>query len=103
MSGLTQDCHNLLKHIPKGKVTTYKAVAEMLGTKAYRAVGNAVGKNRDIPNVPCHRVVNTSGKLGGYAFGVDKKVDLLRSEGLQIENGKVADFQDNLYLFEDIK
>jgi len=57
---------NLCKRIPKGKVTTYKLISEKLGTKAYRAVGNALRKNPYAPEVPCHRVVNSDGSVGGY-------------------------------------
>ena len=89
--------YKLCKKIPKGKVTTYKIIAEKLGTKAYRAVGNALNKNPYAPKVPCHRVVNTDGGLGGFAKGVNKKIKLLKNEGVEIKNKKV-----NLknYLFE---
>ncbi|MSS74028.1 MGMT family protein [Candidatus Pacearchaeota archaeon] len=67
-------CYNLLRKVPKGKITTYKALANTLKTKAYRAVGNAMNKNPYAPEVPCHRVINTDGKLGGYAQGLKKKI-----------------------------
>ncbi|MDP3640290.1 MAG: MGMT family protein [Nanoarchaeota archaeon] len=56
----------LCRKIPEGKVTTYKSIAEALGTKAYRAVGQALKKNPYAPQVPCHRVIATDGSLGGY-------------------------------------
>lgn len=95
-----QRCYELLKLIPKGKVTTYKLMAEALGTKAYRAVGNAMAKNPEPIAVPCHRVVKSNGEIGGYALGVEKKIALLESEGVRIENGKVADLAALLYRFE---
>ena len=56
-----------LKLIPRGRVTTYKELAKYLGKpKAARSVGNACGKNPDAPRVPCHRVVRSDGRLGGY-------------------------------------
>ena len=56
-----------LKLIPRGRVTTYKELAKYLGKpKAARAVGNACGANPDAPRVPCHRVVRSDGRLGGY-------------------------------------
>lgn len=85
--------------VPEGKVTTYKAIAHALGTKAYRAVGNAMNKNPDAPVVPCHRVVGVDGKLTGYAFGLKKKTALLRGEGVAVENDKVVDLKKSI--FED--
>ena len=86
-------CYALLRQIPEGRVTTYKAIAEALGTKAYRAVGRAMGNNPDPIIVPCHRVVASNGSLGGYTPGVDKKIALLESEGVRIEQGHVVDFK----------
>jgi len=91
-----------LKLIPRGRVTTYKAIAEYLGTRAVRAVGSAVGKNPYAPKVPCHRVVPSSGELGNYSAegGRTKKMELLRSEGVAVENGKIAEFKSLLFEFE---
>lgn len=93
-------CYELLERIPKGRVTTYKEMARALGTKAYRAVGNAMGRNPDLITVPCHRVVKSDGSLGGYALGVDKKIQLLTNEGVVIKNGKVKHFKTLLYRFD---
>ena len=82
-------CWNLLKQIPKGKVTTYKAIAEALCSKAYRRVGQAMKRNKNAPQIPCHRVIASDGNIGGYAFGVDKKIALLKKEGIKIVNGKI--------------
>lgn len=82
-------CYALLKRVPKGKVTTYKALAEALGTKAYRAVGNSMSKNLYAPKVPCHRVINSNGKIGGYALGVKKKIKTLIKERIKIEKNKI--------------
>jgi len=82
-------CYALLRKVPKGKVTTYKSIANALGTSAYRAVGNAMNKNSNAPIVPCHRVVNSDGKLGGYALGLNKKKQILKSEGVTIENDRI--------------
>ena len=75
--------------VPKGKVTTYAAIARKLGTQAYRAVGNAMNKNPYAPHVPCHRVVGSDGSLTGFAAGLEKKKRLLKSEGVAFRNGKV--------------
>lgn len=62
----------------------YKEVAKAIGhPKAYRAVGNALNKNKD-PQVPCHRVIRSDGKLGGYRSGPKKKIILLKKEGARI-------------------
>lgn len=82
------------KKIPKGKVTTYAAIAQMIGRpKAVRAVGNALNKNPYAPAVPCHRVVKSGGSLGGFAGGVKKKKTMLEKEGIKIKNNKVINFE----------
>ena len=80
----------LTARIPKGKVTTYAAIAEALGTRAYRAVGNALNRNPFAPGVPCHRVVGSTGALTGFAGGLAKKEELLKSEQILAENGRVS-------------
>jgi len=80
---------NLCKQIPRGKVTTYRAIANKLGTKAYRAVGSALNKNPDAPRVPCHRVIRSDGSVGEYAFGTKKKIKLLKQEGIEIISNKI--------------
>jgi methylated-DNA-[protein]-cysteine S-methyltransferase len=77
--------YNLVKQVPKGKVTTYKAIAHKLNTKAYRAVGKALNKNRN-KDVPCHRVIKSNGEIGGYAWGTNKKIQILKKEGIKIIN-----------------
>ncbi len=89
--------YDLLRQIPRGRVTTYGEIAAKLGSRAFRAVGKIVGQNRDIPATPCHRVVRADGFIGGYAFGVDKKIALLKSEGLNVKNGKIIDFAEKFY------
>jgi len=90
-----------LEKIPSGKVTTYKAIAEHIGSKAMRAVGSAVGKNPYAPDVPCHRVIPSSGKIGNYSApgGVDKKIELLAKEGVEVRDGWIVKFKEKLYLF----
>lgn len=89
-----------LKLIPRGRVTTYKEIAEFIGRpKAARAVGNACGKNPDAPLVPCHRVVKNDGSLGGYSGGVKQKIYLLKKEGLKIVKGKIENFREKRFEF----
>ena len=76
-----------LKTIPKGKTKTYKEVAIAIGLpKATRAVANACGKNPYAPKIPCHRVIRSDGRPGGYSGrgGIIKKLRLLRSEKVSI-------------------
>ncbi len=75
--------------IPPGKVASYKQVAESLGSRAYRAVGNAMKKNPIPLLVPCHRVINTNRELGGYGGGLDLKKRILFKEGVEVENDRV--------------
>lgn len=66
--------------IPRGNVLTYKETARRSGKpKAYRAVGNILNKNRD-PKIPCHRVIRSDGKIGGYNKGTKIKIKLLKKE-----------------------
>ena len=73
--------HAIVKKIPAGKTLTYKQVAALAGRpRAYRAVGNILNKNYD-PTIPCHRVVRSDGKMGGYNRGVKNKIKILKKEG----------------------
>ncbi len=93
-----ESCYKILRKVPKGKVTTYKEIAHALRSKAYRAVGNAMNKNPYSPEVPCHRVIKSSGEVGGFASGVKKKIRLLKKEGIEIKRGKI-DLKKYLYKF----
>jgi methylated-DNA-[protein]-cysteine S-methyltransferase len=80
----------LISKIPKGRVTTYGEVARVLGNpKACRAVGNALARNPRPVEIPCHRVVRSDGKIGGYVLGRRRKAKLLVDEGIEIRGGKV--------------
>lgn len=91
--------YSLTRKVPEGKVTTYKEIAKKLGTKAYRAVGNALNKNPSPHKTPCHRVVNSDGRIGGFAKGTAKKAEILRKEGIRISRSRIADFKRVLYKF----
>lgn len=70
----------IVRQIPKGQVRTYLEVAKLSGSpKAYRAVGNILNKNMN-PNIPCHRVIRSDEKIGGYNRGSDLKIKLLTKE-----------------------
>ncbi len=83
MKTFNEKVYELLKKVPKGKVTTYKAIANALETNAYRVVGRVLNKNTNAPKIPCHRVINSNGKLGGYSKGIGEKIRLLKKEGVE--------------------
>jgi|TARA_Y100000034_G_scaffold105413_1_gene132735 methylated-DNA-[protein]-cysteine S-methyltransferase len=106
MPNFYEKVYGLCKKVPRGKVTSYKAIAEKLGTKAYRAVGTAMNKNpygilrcKGKNMVPCHRVVGNDGSLVGFAHGLKKKAELLRKEGIEIKNNKIKNFEKYLFRF----
>lgn len=82
-----RDVWRALTQIPRGETRTYAELAIMCGhPNAVRAVANAVGKNPMPPIIPCHRVVRSDGKIGGYSApgGVARKRELLLAEGARI-------------------
>lgn len=84
MKTFAQKVYEVVKKIPKGKVLTYKQVAQRAGNeKASRAVGNILNKNYN-PEIPCHRVVRSDGKSGGYNRGEEQKRKILFEEGVKI-------------------
>ncbi len=122
MNSFNEKCYKLLRKVPKGKVTTYKELAHTLKNKAYRAVGNAMNKNPyayaisseavrnrhsmirgDLKRnsrfflVPCHRVVKSNGEVGGFASGIKNKIKILRSEGIEIKNNRIVNFNKHLF------
>ena len=94
-----QQCYKVLQKVPRGKVTTYKELAKVLHSKAYRAVGNAMNRNPYAPYVPCHRVVKSNGEVGGFASGTRKKISMLKKEGIKIVKGKI-DLKKYLHKFK---
>ncbi len=96
--------YSLTKKIPKGKVSTYKLIAEALHTRAYRAVGQALRRNPNAPVVPCHRVVASGGGVCGFQGqtsgpSIKRKIALLRKEGIEVKNGKVVGFRGKVHRF----
>lgn len=72
---------SIVTKIPRGETLTYKQVAIAAGNPgAARAVG-AIMKTNFNPDIPCHRVIRSDGKTGGYNRGADKKIERLRQEG----------------------
>ena len=94
--------YKVTSQIPKGKVATYKVVAKKVGVNSCQAIGQALKRNPRAPIVPCHRVVASDGKIGGFdghrtGKRIDDKVNLLASEGVIIQEGKVQDFKQVLW------
>lgn len=80
MNNFSKKVFEAVGKIPKGKIATYREVAVLAGQpRAWRAVGNILAKNFN-PEIPCHRVICSDGKLGGYNRGVSKKKFLLQRE-----------------------
>ena len=89
-----------LRKVPKGKVVTYADLAKAVACAGgARAVGNAMNKNPYAPEVPCHRVVRSDGRIGGFAHGEKKKALMLESEGLEIKDGRIVEFDKRVYCF----
>ena len=76
--------YEAVRWIPKGTVRSYGWVARAIGSpKAARAVGQALKRNRDPKEIPCHRVICSDGALGGYAWGPAAKRRRLSQEGVK--------------------
>lgn len=104
MTPLQEKTYKLLKKVPKGRVTTYKALADTLHTKGYRAIGQFMRTNPYAPTVPCHRVVASDGTIGGFmghksGKEIERKIRMLRAEGIKITGKRIADFQHILFTF----
>jgi len=98
---MTKDFINIYRvvsKIPKGKVMTYKQVAQKASVKNPRYVGFAIHQNTNIIKVPCHRVIKSDGKLAaGYAHGgIKKQKERLEKEGIEFYKDEV-DFKKFLY------
>jgi len=80
-NGFQEKVYQIVKKIPSGRTMSYKEVAQSTDSpKAWRAVGNILHKNMD-SEIPCHRVICSDGKIGGYNMGIEKKILLLKKEG----------------------
>jgi len=82
-----EEVWNILSTIPYGETVTYKEVARRLnrGNMSSQAVGGAVGHNPIPIIIPCHRVIGSDGSMVGYASGIERKVWLLKHEGVDVE------------------
>ena len=100
-TGFFNKVYEVARQIPYGRVTSYGAIAEFLGSKgSARMVGWAMNSSHHFPeNLPAHRVVNRNGVLTGkhHFGGMDIMKNLLESEGLIIENNQIVNFDERFW------
>jgi methylated-DNA-protein-cysteine methyltransferase-like protein len=91
--------YQVVREIPRGRVTSYGAIAAYLGMKGgARMVGWAMNASHTLSDVPAHRVVNRNGVLTGKNFfGGDRMQELLQSEGIQVRNDQIIQFKDHFW------
>ena len=92
-----EDVHDVVRLIPKGRVTSYGAIANYLGTKmSARMVGWAMNAAHGDKKVPAHRVVNAAGLLTGkfHFQTLTTMQERLEKEGIKVKKDKVQDFED---------
>ena len=92
----------LLRKIPRGKVTTYGALAKAVGSSP-RAIGQVMRHNEHPEIYPCYKVVNSSGMVHGYSGclkggNVQKKIELLRKDGIEVKSNRI-DLSKHLHKF----
>ncbi len=95
-----QDIYEVVKLIPPGRVTSYGAIAEYLGSKGgARLVGWAMNACHSLTDVPAHRVVNRNGVLTGkHHFGGNRMQELLEAEGIEVKNDQIQDFKNRYWI-----
>ena len=97
---LDKEIYKKLLEVPEGKITTYGELAKAVGfTNGQRAIGKIMNKNPYPVIIPCHRVVKSDGKVGGYAYGEEIKIKILKKEGIKIKDGKILDLENTIYRF----
>ena len=97
---LSTKVYTKLLQVPEGKVTTYSDLAKAVGLKnGQRIIGTIMKKNPFPVIVPCHRVVKSNGKIGGYVYGQRVKSQMLTKEGIKIKDGKIIGFDKEKFYF----
>lgn len=97
---LNERIYKKLLQVPRGQITTYGELSKSVGLKnGQRLIGKIMSNNPYPVIIPCHRVILSTGKIGGYVFGENVKTKMLSDEGIQIENGKIIDLKNKLYIF----
>lgn len=88
--------YEAVRRVPRGRVTTYGQVARLIGCASSRAVGQALRRNPFAPKVPCHRVIGSDLRPGGFrgrrsGAAIRRKLALLAREGVRFREGRLAD------------
>ncbi len=97
---LEQRVYGMLARVPRGKITTYSELARAAGLKnGQRAVGRIMSKNPYPSIIPCHRVVRSTGDVGGYAYGTEVKEEMLSREGVALGGGRISDMDSVMHRF----
>ncbi len=94
--GFFENVYDVVRLIPKGRVTSYGAIAKYLGTpRSSRMVGWAMNNAHSYHDVPAHRVVNRNGLLTGrHHFSTEDEMEKrLSKEGIRVKNDAIADFE----------
>ena len=95
-----QRVYEVARQIPFGKVTSYGAIANYLGSRgSARMVGWAMNASGSMENVPAHRVVNRKGLLSGkhHFEGTNLMQQLLENEGIEVEDNQIVDFETHFW------
>lgn len=93
MTNFQEKILTIVRKIPKGQTLTYKQVAKLAGhPKASRVIGNILHKNYD-PGIPCHRVIRSDGKIGGYNRGEKKKAKILKAEKVDLRGRLIVKYR----------
>ena len=97
---LSTKVYGQLLRVPEGKVTTYGDLAKAVGLENGQGVIGMIMKKNPFPMiVPCHRVVKSDGKIGGYVYGERVKSYMLLKEGIKVKDGKIIDFAKEKFCF----
>ena len=97
---MEEKIYEKLIQVPSGKITTYGELARSVGLQnGQRLIGQIMKKNPFPVIIPCHRVVKSDGKIGGYSYGEKVKLKMLEKEGIKIKDGKIIDFDNEKFYF----
>jgi deoxyribonuclease V len=95
---LYQYTYDLVRQIPNGKISTYGAVAKALGDiRASWAVGRMMNQNPDADAMPCFKIVQSDGHLGGFGLGLEDKIRRLQEDNVEVQSDEIVDFDTLLY------
>ena len=97
---MNKKIYKKLLQVPPGKITTYGELSSAIRfVNGQRVIGQIMKKNPFPVIIPCHRVVRSDGKIGGYAFGMDIKKSMLSKEGICIKKNKIESLENFIFRF----